>query len=256
MVLEVCVDSVASAVAAERGGAQRIELCSDLLEGGITPGPGLLALVRERLKIDVYVMARPRGGDFCYDDDEFLVMQREIEQLRRLGADGIVLGVLNEHARVDVERTRRLVEQARPLPVTFHRAIDMTPDPVAAVGDVIRTGAERVLSSGGARSAAKGSATLRALQSAAGGQIAVMAGGGLMPENVRELAHQTGVTEFHASLRRTVPSRVAFHRPGVTMGEVGGNREYLRYVTLEEDVRAMMEALAQLAQENVAGLIV
>jgi copper homeostasis protein len=256
MVLEVCVDSVASAVAAERGGAQRIELCSDLLEGGITPGPGLLALVRERVTIDIYVMVRPRGGDFLYDDDEFEVMRREIEQLRKLGADGIVLGILNERAGVDVERTRRLVEQARPLPVTFHRAIDMTPDPVAAVNDVIATGAERLLSSGGARSALKGSATLRALQSAAGGQIAVMAGGGLTPENVREVAQRTGITEFHASLRRTVPSRVAFHRPGVTMGDVSSSREYLRYVTLEEDVRAMTAALARMAKENVAAVIV
>jgi copper homeostasis protein len=243
-------------MAAERGGAQRIELCSDLLEGGITPGPGLLALVRERLKIDVYAMVRPRGGDFFYDDDEFQVMQKDIEQLRQLGADGIVLGILNEHAKVDVERTRRLVEQARPLPVTFHRAVDMTPDPVAAVKDVIAAGASRVLSSGGARSAVKGMGTLRALQAAADGQMTVMAGGGVLPSNVRALAHQTGITEFHASLRRSVPSRVDFHRAGVTMGEVGISREYLRYVTLEEDVRAMTDTLAQMAKENFAGMIV
>jgi len=249
MVLEVCVDTVASAVAAQQGGAQRIELCSDLLEGGITPGPGLLALVRERLKIDIYVMVRPRGGDFFYDEDEFEVMQRDIDQLLRIGADGLVFGILNEEAKIDISRTRQLVMQAHPHPVTFHRAIDMTPDPLASLADVLETGVSRVLTSGGARTAMKGISTLRAMQAASQGKITIMAAGGLTPDNVRDVAQQTGITEFHASLRRSVQSRVSYHRPGVSMGEMS-SREYMRYVTLEEDVQAMTKMLEGISRES------
>lgn len=252
MVLEVCADSVASAIAAESGGAQRIELCSDLLEGGITPGSGLLSVVRKRVGIDIFVMIRPRGGDFVYSEDEFEVMRYDIEEARRLGANGVVLGLLDDQGRIDVKRTRALVEQAAPLPVTFHRAIDMTPDPMGALEQVIETGVHRILSSGGASRVADGCELLSRFVDRGKGRIAVMAGGGLTVATLPQVAKATGVTEFHASLRRLIPSRVNFRKQGVAMGEVA-DREYVRYATLEEDVREMGETLKQVPTEHLTG---
>lgn len=252
MVLEVCADSVASAVAAERGGAHRIELCANLVEGGVTPSPGLLATVRSRLSVGVYVMIRPRGGDFLYSPEELEVMERDIQEARRLGADGFVLGMLNEDGCVDVEGTRRLVQRAHPLPVTFHRAIDMTPDPLAALEDVIATGARRILSSGGASNGIEGCAVLEQLQAASSHRIAIMAGGGLNPGNVKYLAEASGIEEFHASLRKVLPSSSRFRKRGIAMGEAADG-EYLRYATPVEDVRAMVEALGAVARESPIG---
>jgi copper homeostasis protein len=252
MLLEICADSVESAIAAERGGAQRVELCSDLLEGGITPSHGLTAQVRRRIGIELFVMIRPRGGDFCYDDDELALMEEDIRHARTLGADGVVLGVLDERAEVDVARTRRLVELAAPLPVTFHRAIDMTPDPRAAMEAVIRTGARRVLTSGGAAKATEGSATIARMVETAGERIGVIAGGGLNAGTVVPVAGATGANEFHASLRRAVPSLVQYQRDAVHMGEA--DREYLRWVTREDDVRELVRALERVQEERGARL--
>ncbi len=249
MDLEVCVDSVESAIAAQRGGAQRVELCSDLLEGGITPGAGLIASVRRKITIGVFVMIRPRGGDFCYTDLEFEVMREEIAHARPLGADGIVLGLLDEQGRVDVHRTRQLVELARPLPVTFHRAIDMTPDLHAALEDVLATGACRVLTSGGAPNVKRGMAEIARLVGAANGRIAIMPGGGITPGSIATIAEQTGATEFHASARTAFPSPVRFRKEGMAMGDLR-NREYRRFAVREESVRALVRALDRLARKR------
>jgi len=251
MQVEICVESVESAIAAERGGAQRVELCSDLLEGGVTPSAGLIALVRQRIGIGLFVMIRPRGGDFCYTDLEFEVMQQDVRQARELGADGVILGVLDGCARVDVARTRQLVELARPLPVTFHRAIDVTPDPRAALDDVVETGAARVLTSGGAPRVAEGLSTVACMVRKAGDRIAVMAGGGITPETIAQVAEATGACEFHASLRTARPSPVEFHRTEVQMGEIR-DREYVRYVVEEESVRALTSALQRFIDEREA----
>jgi copper homeostasis protein len=251
MQLEICVDSVESAIAAERGGAHRVELCSDLLEGGVTPSAGLIAVVRQRIAIGLFVMMRPRGGDFCYTDAEFEVMQEDIRRARTTGADGIILGVLDRHAHVDVARTRQLVELASPLPVTFHRAIDMTPDPCAALNDVVATGARRALTSGGATKVTEGISVVARMVEAARGRICVMAGGGITAETIVGVAEATGAAEFHASLRSARPSPVEFHRWNVPMGEVR-DREYLRFVVEEENVRALAGALLRVTEERAA----
>ena len=247
MDLEVCIDSVESAIAAERGGARRIELCSDLLEGGITPGAGLIASVRRHIASDLFVMIRPRGGDFSYTDLEFETMQEDIARAMSQGADGLVLGLLNEQGRVDVTRTRQLVELARPLPVTFHRAIDMTPDLSAALDDVIATGATRILTSGGAPSALEGMVEIARMVNAAGGRVAIMPGGGITAENITAIAQGTGAGEFHSSARTAFRSPVKFRKRGMAMGDLR-DREYRRYCVREESVRALLQGLDQALQ--------
>ncbi|MGH9764286.1 MAG: copper homeostasis protein CutC, partial [Blastocatellia bacterium] len=148
LTIEVCVDTVESAIAAQRGGADRIELCGNLIEGGITPSIGAIEMVRKNLSIPLHVVIRPRGGDFLYSDIDFEVMKRDIELVKWLGADGVVFGVLTPRAAVDVERTEDLIARARPLSVTFHRAFDMTRDPYQSLDDLIALGVNRVLTSG------------------------------------------------------------------------------------------------------------
>jgi copper homeostasis protein len=251
MQLEICVDSVESAIAAERGGAQRVELCSDLLEGGITPSAGLIAAVRRAIGIGMFVMIRARGGDFCYTDREFEVMEQDIETARNLGADGVILGVLDEQAQVDVRRTRRLADLASPLPATFHRAIDMTPDPRAALEDVIATGARRVLTSGGCPKVTEALPVVARMVEAAGDRIVVMPGGGITAQTIVSIAEATGATEFHASLRTAQPSPVEYRRQGMQMGEIR-EREYLRFAVEQESVCALAQALRRVVEERAA----
>lgn len=251
MLLEICADSVESAVSAERGGAQRIELCSNLAEGGITPSAGLIAQVRRRIAIGMFVMIRPRGGDFCYSDEEFEVMREDIRYARGAGADGLIFGILDEEGQVDVTRTGQLVELAGGLPVTFHRAIDMTPAPHLSLARVIETGATRVLTSGGAPKVTQGLPETARMVQMAGNRITVMAGGGITAETIAAVAESTGATEFHASLRAARPSPMRYRRHGVEMGEIH-NREYLRFSVLEENVRAVVQAMQSIAERAEA----
>ncbi len=202
--IEISVDSLAKALAAERGGAHRIELCSELSHGGLTPDPELLHSVRELVRLPIFAMIRPRGGDFVYSDSEYAEMQREMETARRLGADGLVLGILQRDGQVDVQRTRQLVELARPLPVTFHRAIDVAAEIYKALADIMQTGAARVLTSGGAPRAPEGAACLATLVKAASGRIVIMPGCGITSSNASQIAKSTGAREFHAGLSSTV----------------------------------------------------
>jgi copper homeostasis protein len=198
--LEICVESVERARAAEQGGADRIELCSDLRSGGITPSAGFMQTVRRYVKLPIHALIRPRAGDFYYSAQEFEIMRDDIEAARRCGMDGVVLGILQRNRRVDVERTRELVELARSLPVTFHRAFDDCENPEKALEDVIQSGAARILTSGGKSSATDGLSTLTRLVQKADGRIGIMACGGINYENVRHIVEVTSASELHTSV--------------------------------------------------------
>jgi len=251
ILIEVCVDSVASAVAAEGGGAGRVELCSNLLEGGATPSAGLIEVVRGRIKAGLHVMIRPRGGDFCYTAEEFEIMRRDIAAAKGLGADGVVLGILDAAGNVDVEHTRELVELARPLHVTFHRAFDMTADLLRALEDVCRSGADRLLTSGGEQTAGLGVESIARLVKAARGRIVIMAGSGINGKNAVSLVEQTGITEIHVGLGSVVESPMIHRNPRVSMGATAG-REYQRFQVREEDVLNLRRVVmgARVAQSD------
>jgi copper homeostasis protein len=199
-VVEAAVEILDSALAAERADADRIELCDNLRVGGTTPGARLIADVAERTRLPVFVMIRPRAGDFVYSDDEFDQMIRDIELSGRMGISGIVTGALTSDGRVDVGHTRTLVKAAAGLPVTFHRAIDSAIDLPAALDEVIEAGASRVLTSGGAATAAAGMDVIAGLVGQAGSRVIVVAAGGIREHNVRAVIARTGVREVHARL--------------------------------------------------------
>jgi copper homeostasis protein len=243
--LEVCVDSVEGALAAERGGAARIELCAGLVEGGTTPSLGLIRAVRARVRFPVVVLLRPRAGDFLYSDAEREALADDLGHAREAGAWGVALGLLAEDGDVDVERTRELVRRARPMAVTFHRAFDLVRDPHAALEDLVRAGVDRVLTSGQERAAPVGAALLRELVARAGDRIVVMAGAGVRAENVRALVEATGVREVHASARSPRASAMRFRNPRASLGAAGPpGADYERLVTDETRVRALAEALS------------
>ena len=197
-ILEITCDSLAKALAAQRGGAHRIELCSNLSQGGLTPGNELTRMVREQVQLPVFTMIRPRAGDFVYSEAEFAQMRREIVTAVELGMNGVVLGILTADGRVDIERTQELVELAHPLPVTFHRAFDASADADQSLEEVIQTGAARILTSGGASTAMEGRTQLAELVRR--GRIIIVPGAGITAANADLLAKETGAAEFHAGL--------------------------------------------------------
>jgi copper homeostasis protein len=203
--LEISVDGLGRALAAERGGADRIELSVDLSVGGLTPSRELLQSVREKVHLDIYSMIRPRAGDFVYASSEFAAMKRSIAQAKDRGMDGVVLGILRRDYQVDVERTQELVELARPLPVTFHRAFDECADLRESLESVIRAGATRILTSGGASGASEGAAVLAGLVRLARGRITILPGGGISASNIADLARRTHAREFHSGLSSALP---------------------------------------------------
>lgn len=219
--LEVAAVSVTAALAAQQGGADRIELCAALELGGLTPSHGTIALTRERLSLPIHVLIRPRAGDFLYDDDEYAAMQRDIKAARTLGCEGVVIGALDADGNVDVPRCRTLIDAAHGMDITFHRAIDVCRDPSTALEELIALGCNRVLTSGGAAQAAAGAAQIRALIEQAAGRIAIMPGGGITPANMAALAQATGANQFHASAKYQAASDMHFTRGTLPAMEAG-----------------------------------
>lgn len=240
--IEVCVDCVESAIAAEAGGAQQVELCASLIEGGTTPSAGTIALTRARIRIGLNVMIRPRGGDFCYSALEHEVMLRDIATARALGAEGVVVGVLTPDGDVDRERTAALLAAARPLRVTFHRALDMARNPHAALETLVALGVDRVLTSGQERTAYEGIDSIRALVQQAAGRIRVTAGGGITERNVARIVAETGVPEIHFTGRVPVESPMRFRNARVFMGSELHPPEYERQTANEERIARTIAA--------------
>lgn len=218
ILLEICAYGVGSAIAAQDGGADRVELCDNAPEGGTTPSYASIQLARKYLHIPVYPIIRPRGGDFLYDELEFETMQQDIALCKELGCDGVVIGILTADGKVDRIRTRRLVELAWPLGVTFHRAFDMASNPFEAMEDIIETGCERILSSGQQKNAPEGAELLAELVERADDRIIIMPGGGVREHNIAALVKKTGAKEFHTSAKITVPGGMKFRNPAVSMG--------------------------------------
>ena len=226
--LEVLVDSVESARAAASGGADRLELCQNLFEGGTTPSAGLLATVRRAVDLPCQVMIRPRGGDFLYSECEFEVMRHDLLVARELGAAGVVLGLLRADGTVDSERTLELVNLARPMTVTFHRAVDMTRDPLEALETLIGIGVDRVLTSGGEATVLEGLETIAEMIRKAEERIIVMPGGGIRERNVERVLKATGARELHVSASGSVASGMEFRNTRVAMGRELRAPEFLR----------------------------
>ena len=224
--VEVCAYSIESCRAALAAGANRVELCAAMYDGGTTPSAGAIQMAREILRgIELFVMVRPRGGDFLYSPDEFEQMRREIAFIKTMGADGIVLGVLTESGEVDVARTRELVQLAAPMKVTFHRAFDMVKDVHKALEDVVTAGCYRILTSGQKNTVEEGLQVLEELVQQANGRIRLMAGSGVNAGNALKIA-STGVDALHLSGKSTRDSKMTYRNPDVFMGGVPGIPEY------------------------------
>ena len=216
--MEVCANSLRSAQAAQEGGAIRVELCDNLLEGGTTPSYAQIALAKKLLNIQVYPIIRPRGGDFLYSDLEFELMKEDIKVCRELKCEGVVIGLLKADGSVDKARCNELIALADGMSITFHRAFDMSSDLFKALEDVIELGCVRILSSGGESSALKGAAVLQKLISQAGDRISIMPGAGINVHNIAELIRLTGAKEFHASAKNSMASKMQFRNPRLNMG--------------------------------------
>jgi copper homeostasis protein len=246
VLIEVSVDSVASALAAQGGGAGRIELCADVLEGGTTPSAGMIAVVREHVGIPLFVLIRPRSGDFVYDATELAVMRRDIATARDLGANGIVIGALQPDGTVDADVTSTLVEAARPLEVTFHRAFDFTRDAFEALDAVVGLGIDRVLTSGCAATALEGIATLAELVRRAGARPGIVAAGDVTEDNAGRIVRVTGVREVHVRAAARRDSVMTYRRAKLSLAKPPLGE----YTRLETDSRHMERLVDALGEEE------
>lgn len=239
--LEVCANSFMSALAAQNGGAVRVELCDNMAEGGTTPSYAQIKTCKERLNIQVWPIIRPRGGDFLYTDDEFHLMKEDIRICKMLHCDGVVTGILTSTGEIDIDRCRELIELAHPMPLAFHRAFDMCENKTTALEQLIQLGFVRVLSSGGAETAFAGAPVLAGLVKQADNRISIMPGAGIHPDNIEMLQKLTRARTFHASARIQVESKMQYRNEKAKMGSI--TDEYHYELTSEEQVRQLFEKL-------------
>jgi copper homeostasis protein len=231
MKAEVVVYNIASALEANAGGADRIELCDNPGEGGTTPSAGVVEVVRQHVNLDVFVMLRPRGGDFCYTSYEFHAMKRDLLQFQKLSVDGVVFGILLPDGTIDKKRCAELIQKAKPLKVTCHRAFDMTRDPFQALEDCIEVGFDRILTSGQKPRAIDGIDLIRELIIRANGRIAIMPGSGVNENTVAEIVSKSGAQEVHFSAMANEPSKMVYMNPAIAgMGSDEGTEYLLRTV--------------------------
>ena len=241
------MDAIDAALEAERGGADRLELCGELLQGGVTPSAGLIGAVWERVEIPVFVLIRPRTGDFLYDADEVDVMMRDIAAARAMDVDGVVIGALTRGGDVDIGTVHALKEAAGRMKVTFHRAFDFARDREVALEALIELGVDRVLTSGGAATALEGAASLASLVRQANGRIAILAGGGITAGNVAEVVRESGVAEVHVRAAAPVESAMVHRRAGVTLGRAAPPGDYGRVATHSAAVTRIRHAISSLS---------
>ena len=216
--IEICLEDVQSVLSAQEGGADRVELCSNLFEGGLTPSLGTVITAKKLAQIPINCMIRPRGGDFCYSDLEFQAMKEDILAFKQAGVNGIVFGILTPEGDVDMERSREVIKLARPLSVTFHRAFDMTRDPYKALEDLIELGVDRVLTSGQEASVPEGADLLADLVKKADGRIIVMPGCGISERNFPKIHAKINASEYHVHLPAEERSLMKFHPGHIYMG--------------------------------------
>jgi len=239
--IEVCVTSAQSALNAEKGGALRVELVDNLIEGGTTPSAGTISELRKRLNIGLYVMIRPRGGDFCYSELEFEIMKEDVKMAGLLGADGVVAGILQPDGNIDVSRMGILRSLAGNMGFTCHRAFDMCTNKFKALEEIIDLGIERILSSGGKNKAPEGKDLIKELIQKAKGRITIMPGSGVNEESIIDLRNHTNAMEFHVTGRSLFPGEMKYRNPEVSMGDNITVPEYDQWITDPERIKKIVE---------------
>lgn len=242
--IEVCCNSLESAINAQKGGAHRVELCSNLYEGGTTPSMGEISLARKKLHIKLNVLIRPRGGDFVYSRDEIDIIKRDISFCKEIGVDGVVIGFLKPDGNIDVKLTKEIIELSKPMNVTFHRAFDMCKDPERALEEIIEAGADRLLTSGIKNKAIDGVDNLASLVKIADDRIIIMPGSGIRAENILEIIEKTGAKEYHVSERVSLESPMQFRRENIFMGGMPQIPEYEKRIIDAGKIRVIVEKVA------------
>lgn len=241
---EICIDSVEAVVAAQEAGAHRVELCSALLEGGLTPSFGMASramAVAESVR--VHVMVRPRGGDFLYTDEEFAAMKEDIAAFKRIGVHGYVFGILDAEGNIDVPRNRELMALCQPASVTFHRAFDMARDPVAALEDLVKLRVDRLLTSGQAPSVLEGAPLISQLIKQSNGRLTIMPGGDITSYNVARIVSETGASEIHFAAFELKAGLMQYRNTRVFMGGTLRPQEYDRSVTTTSSISAVLKTM-------------